>query len=125
VPVTAEEVKEYGIGRLNCKKCQEVLWETNNPEAVAFLNIVAVEYACSRELCLRNSDCRILFNIMARRHSLLEQMRLDSVETLAWMSAHMKHREDEINGNEEFGTGGGYSDELTEAIELLGRLSKF
>ncbi len=42
--------------------------------------------------------------------------------TLSWMVTAMKWREDDLRENIEEGSCGGYSEELTEAIELLEEL---
>ncbi len=44
------------------------------------------------------------------------------IETLEWMVKDMKWRADDLRNNTEKGSQGGYSPELTEAIELLEEL---
>ena len=46
------------------------------------------------------------------------------IETLSWMVSDMRWRFDESKNNLEPGSRGGYSPELTEAIELLEELKK-
>ena len=46
------------------------------------------------------------------------------IRTLSWMIEDMKHRFDDCRGNLDNGSEGGYSPELTEAIELLDELEK-
>ncbi len=46
------------------------------------------------------------------------------IETLEWMTTDMKWRADDTNQNIEEGSQGGYSPELTEAIDLLEELKK-
>ena len=44
------------------------------------------------------------------------------IETLEWMIADARHRSDDCRNNVENGSKGGYSPELTEAINLLQEL---
>ncbi len=42
-----------------------------------------------------------------------------TINTLTWMTTAMKLKEDDLRGNLDDGTTGGYSEELTKALELL------
>ena len=54
-----------------------------------------------------------------RRLKLDEKTRQRIIGTMGWMVKSMKWREDDLRGNLEEGTNGGYSDELKEAMTLL------
>lgn len=45
-----------------------------------------------------------------------------TIQTLDWMITDMKFRADDLRNNVEEGSAGGYSDELTKAINLLAEL---
>ena len=53
-----------------------------------------------------------------------EGTRRRVITSLSWRVADAKHRFDDCHNNLENGSEGGYSDELTEAIELLDALKK-
>jgi hypothetical protein len=46
------------------------------------------------------------------------------VKTLSWMIADMRHNYNEVKGNLEEGSQGGYNKKLTEAIQLLDIVEK-
>lgn len=47
------------------------------------------------------------------------KLRTRLIASMDWMIADLKHRADECLGNLDFGLSGGYSPQLTEAIQLL------
>lgn len=53
---------------------------------------------------------------------LSQALANDLDESLEWMTADMKHRADEVRGNLENGSKGGYSPELMKAIEAHDKL---
>lgn len=55
---------------------------------------------------------------------LNEGERARCIKSLSWLVADAKHRFDDCRGNLDNGSEGGYSDELTEAIELFDELKK-
>lgn len=50
------------------------------------------------------------------------KLRTRIIDSMSWMVKTIKFREDECSGNLDMGTEGGYSPELTRAIELLALL---
>jgi hypothetical protein len=54
------------------------------------------------------------------RRKVSEILKEETTLALEWMTTAMKWREDELRGNED-GLEGGYSEELTKAINLLER----
>ena len=52
------------------------------------------------------------------------ELRQRVIKSLSWMVDDMRNRFDECRNNLELGSQGGYSEELTEAIDLLNYLSK-
>jgi len=53
-----------------------------------------------------------------------QELRQRTIKTLEWMIADMKWRFDESRGSLDEGSSGGYSPELTEAINILEELKK-
>lgn len=51
-------------------------------------------------------------------------LKARTIKVLTWMIEDMKWRADDLRSNTEEGSHGGYSEELTEAIELLEELKK-
>jgi len=49
----------------------------------------------------------------------MEELKVQTIKTLEWMTTTIKWQEDQINGNFDEWAQGGYSPELTKAIELL------
>ncbi len=49
----------------------------------------------------------------------MEELKQQTIETLTWMITDIKWREDEVNGNFDEWSQGGYSPELIKAIKLL------
>ncbi len=52
----------------------------------------------------------------------LAGFKTSALKHFGWMTVHMKWKEDDINQNIEEGSQGGYSEELTEALEFLEEL---
>ena len=56
------------------------------------------------------------------RDAMNDELKSRVITTLEWMITHMKYRADDLRQNVEEGSQGGYSPELTEAINLLAEL---
>jgi len=62
---------------------------------------------------------------MALHQQILgEEVRARVIRSLAWLITDAKHRFDDCKNNLENGSSGGYSPELTKAIELLDEIRK-
>lgn len=59
------------------------------------------------------------FAELRQKCEMSDRTRQRVITTLSWMVADTKHRFDDCRNNLENGSEGGYSPELTEAIELL------